>query len=86
MWAVATIFSSGALFAATHPYSLSCVTFAFLLCLVLAYGFLARSPHGGKAFSKVVCSHGVKDFVGTIALALQLPELIHAKVAEYPDL
>lgn len=61
---------SASLFALAHTYSLGYICFAFLVGLVLAFGFLARSRPGGQAFLIVFSAHALRNLVATCARLL----------------
>lgn len=62
------IFSSASFFAVSHWYSLSYVFFAFLVGLVLAYGFAVRDAPKGRPFVLVWLVHGLRNGVASFML------------------
>jgi uncharacterized protein len=63
-WPVVLVTSAG-LFGASHGYSAAYVIFAFLIGLVLAYGYAVRKQDGGRPFLLITVVHGLRNGVAS---------------------
>lgn len=59
--------ASATLFAASHYYSLGYIAFAFLVGLVLAYGFAVRNRPQDNPFMLVCIVHAIRNAVAPVA-------------------
>jgi hypothetical protein len=65
-----TILVSATLFALTHTYSWGYAIFAFVVGMLLAYGYLRRNYPGGNAFFIVFAAHAIRNLIATVARAM----------------
>src|SRR6266481_274007 len=66
-WPVVLVASAG-LFGASHWYSAAYIIFAFLIGLVLAYGYAVRQNDGGRPFLLITVVHGLRNGVASFVL------------------
>jgi uncharacterized protein len=66
-WPVVLIASAG-LFGASHWYSAAYIIFAFLIGMILAYGYAVRRSDGGRPFILITVVHGLRNGVASLFL------------------
>jgi len=67
-WPV-VLFASAGLFGASHWYSAAYIIFAFLVGLVLAYGYAVRqNARGGRPFLLITVVHGLRNGIASFLL------------------